>query len=175
MLPPLYRWGRFRPWLVLWCPRAQCENAPASYPTFFQPYCENVPFSTVGMPWPPLRYLCRPCCDILLFSLLQHHGRPATRMPSPLLRRCSRPLLPPNPAHYWDLAPPYRSGCPCIQCRDALTVLGRMPSLTPWLCAIPYCRFAPLSSGKMSLQSMLGCPRAQFQDTLTLNARLPLQ
>jgi hypothetical protein len=123
MPPPLYRWGR--------CCLRLVRGCPASYPTFFQPSCKNLPLTTAGMPWPPLRHLCGPCCDILLLSLLWHHGRLAARMPSPLSRGCPRPLVPLNPAHYWDLAPLLPWGCLCIQCRDALTFLGRMPLPTP--------------------------------------------
>jgi hypothetical protein len=114
-----------------------------------------------------------PHCDIFVAPAVIFYSFHCCDITVVLLPGCPRPLLPPNLAHYWDLAPPFPWVCPCIQCRDAHTVLGRMPSLTPWLCAIPYCRFAPLSSGKMSLQSMLGCPRTQCEDALALNARMP--
>ncbi len=132
-------------------PSRSVRGCPRILPDFFQPYCENAQLSTSGMPWPSLRYLCILCYDILPLSLLRHHGRPAARMPSPLSWRCLRPLLPPNPACYWDLAPPFPWGCPCIQCRDALTVVGRMPSPILRIFAAPYCGFTPLPTAKMPL------------------------
>jgi hypothetical protein len=149
-------------------------------PDFFQPYCDNAPLSTAGMPWPPLRRLCRSCEDTSLLSMLRYHNRLPLGCPHHFHEDALAPSCYPILSITATLHCPYRKdapvfnaempsptpwlcavagarrfllwGCPCNQCRDALTTPGRIPSQTQWLCAVPYCGFAQLSNARMPLQ-----------------------